>query len=430
MARELDIVVWGATGFTGELAVCSLTGKQSVFHSCTLPNAGKLREGVRFGLAGRNKEKLEKLKQSTGCPDTVPIFIAEASDRDAIKAFVSRTKVVVSCGGPFQKYSDVLVGVCAETGTHYVDITGELAWVRSVSDRFDDLAKSSGAVICNMCGFDSIPFDLLALYGVNRLREKARRRCGVRRAQAYLAMKGFGFSGGSLATGMLQNKEPLQLTKGVDLNHPFLLGGMVKGGVVRDEDHDDYLHVVGESPGGFFTTPSVMQPVNSRIVRKSAAALDYGDAFSYTEVTIAPTKKAAEKGLFNAKNPAGPEVIEKLVKAGRLPKPGQGPTPEQRAQSKFSVIMRCEAEDGTTIDVACSGGEAGYEETARMVVEAGIQLACNTHLCPGVTTGGVLTPACALGENMVRAMHDIGIRFDIVDADEASRAFVQQVSKL
>ena len=429
MTRDLDIIVWGATGFTGELAVSSLTGHQSVFYSCKLPNPGQPRN-VRFGIAGRNADKLEKVKQKTGCDASVPIFIAEASDRAAIKSFVERTKVVVSCGGPFQKYSDVLVGVCAETGTHYVDITGELAWVRSVSDRFDDLAKSSGSVICNMCGFDSIPFDLLTLYGVNRLRERAGWKCGVRRAQAFLAMKGFGFSGGSLATGMLQNKEPLQLTKGVDLDHPFLLGGMVKGGIVREEDTDAFLHVIGQAPGGSFSTPSVMQPVNSRIVRKSAAALHYGPAFNYTEVTIAPTKKAAEKGLFNAKNPAGPEVIEKLVEAGRLPKPGQGPTTEQRAQSKFSVIMKCEGDDGTTIDVACSGGEAGYEETARMVVEAGIQLACNTHLCPGVETGGVLTPACALGENMIRAMNEIGIRFDVVDADEASKAFAQQVSKL
>jgi short subunit dehydrogenase-like uncharacterized protein len=159
--RDYDIVIWGATGFTGKFVTAALAGNQAPFLSCTLPNSdGSVRGGLRYAIAGRNRAKLEQVASSCGCGPDVDILVADATDREAIAAFVCRTRCVVAAAGPFKRYSDVIVGECAAAGTHWVDTTGEAAWVRSVTDRYDDLARSTGAVICSMCGFDSIPFDL------------------------------------------------------------------------------------------------------------------------------------------------------------------------------------------------------------------------------------------------------------------------------
>eukprot|EP00943_MAST-04B_sp_MAST-4B-sp1_P007942 g7942.t1 len=428
--RRLDIVVWGATGFTGKMVVAAINGYQDIFYSCKLPNAGKPMD-IKFGIAGRNAEKLKTVLETTQCSEDVEIFIADANDVENITKFVKQTKVVIACAGPFAKYSDTVVGICAQNGTHFVDITGEVPWVRSVIDRYDNLAKATGACIVNMCGFDSIPFDVGTLFGINRLRyQVGKPNLAIRRSTAHVSLLG-GMSGGSVATGLNDNENPVMLTAGIDNEDPFLLGGIPKGGI-REEDTDDYLNFVGQLGNKLYTCPSGMHNINSRVVRRSASLLNWGHQFNYTEFNFVPLKKIAEKSVQGRKHPAPPNVIRRLIESGRLPKPGEGPKPAKRAKSRFDAILTIEGEDGSTIDVSCNGGEAGYEETARMLLEAGLSMVHEPLLCPGIKCGGgVLTPAAALGENLIRRLNHVGIKFEVVpNKIKRAEEFSTVVSKL
>ncbi|CAK0788742.1 unnamed protein product, partial [Prorocentrum cordatum] len=340
--RDLDLVFWGATGFTGRLSVAAMAGHAASFYSCHLPNVGSPRGGgrVRYALAGRNEEKLRRVHAECGCGPDVDIFVAGAEDEAALAAFVSRTKVVVALAGPFKFHSDIVVGLCARLGTHYVDITGEVAWVRSVIDRYDEVARSTGALICNCCGFDSVPFDLGAQFAINRLRARGT-ASSIRRVSAYSVMggpsgPGMLISGGTLTSGA--SMQQVQLTKGVDKDDPFLLGGLPKGGP-REEDTDASTHEVRKLGEGLYCGPSMMHSVNSRLVRRSARLLRWGPAFNFAEVMPVPSERAAAKLVKRARAPAPPEVVEQLMAAGRLPKPGEGPLPEVRRVTRFATVL-------------------------------------------------------------------------------------------
>eukprot|EP00933_Yihiella_yeosuensis_P061992 TRINITY_DN64895_c0_g1_i1.p1 TRINITY_DN64895_c0_g1~~TRINITY_DN64895_c0_g1_i1.p1 ORF type:complete len:437 (+),score=72.29 TRINITY_DN64895_c0_g1_i1:32-1342(+) len=414
--REFDVVIWGATGFTGRLVTAAIAGHTAPFYSCTLPNPGYSR-GVRYALAGRSKEKLELLKAECKCGPDVGIFVAEAQDSSAIASFVSKAKVVIAVAGPFKLHSDVVVGQCAALGTHYVDITGEVAWVRSVIDRYDGLARANGALLCSMCGFDSVPFDLGALFAINRLRKRSS-GSSIRRITSYTWMAEGSFSGGSLASGVSNSKTPVQLTQGLNQADPFLLGGLPKGGS-RAEDLDSATHRIFQLSEDIYCGPSVMHVVNSRCVRRSAQLLSWGPYFNFSEFSPTFAQKQAHKLVTLQTNPAPPEIVEQLMAAGKLPKPGEGPKPEVRKRSKFAAVLNCTADDGSEIIVSVSGGEAGYEETARMVLEAALTLAEEPHSCPGIATGGCLTPAAALGESLIRRLQHVGLRFHVEEGQLA-----------
>ena len=434
--RDLDIVLWGATGFTGKLALAALVHDQSKFFSCSLPDRRATAHGrelskVRFGVAGRNEEKLRAVLKDVGVPDPeaagVSVFVANADDDAAIDAFVSRCRAVVATAGPFQLYSDRVVSSCVRNGTHFADCCGETEWVRSLIDRHHDKCRATGAVIVSMCGFDSLPFDLGALYAVNALRKSSNAPC--RRVTARVTSLG-SISGGSLATGQLKQKAQKRLTDyGVDASSPFLLGGIRRGGI-RAEDRDEYTHSTGPFGGaGVFEGPGTMATINTRVVRRSAQLLGYGEDFAYVERNLFASEKRAAKALRQAKNPAPPAVIKRLVDAGRLPKPGQGPSPEVRKRARFATYLTAQAEDGKEVHARVSGGEAGYEETGRMVLEAGLALALSGPL-PRAEAGGVFTPAFALGERLISRLHRAGILFEeIEDAEAAAGEFYAKAAR-
>lgn len=219
---------------------------------------------------------------------------------------------------------------------------------------------------------------------------------------------------------MLSNsRDPMQLTKGVDQNDPFLLGGLPRGGS-REEDTDSSTHRVQMLDGDVPCGPSVMHPVNSRVVRRSAQLLGWGSHFNYVELSPMPSKKAAERMAEQQARPAPPEVLERLIQAGQLPKPGEGPKPEVRRAARFLVVVDCLAEDGQRLVATVRGGEPGYEETARMVLEAGLTLLQEPHACPGFARGGCLTPAAAMGETLIRRLSGIGMPFAVESADAAA----------
>jgi short subunit dehydrogenase-like uncharacterized protein len=399
MARRYDVVVWGATGFTGRLVV-----------EYFVTTVTKREPSVRWAIAGRNSKKLQDLKAElfaltgdTAARD-VDVLIGDSSLQSTVDAIVRQTHVMCCTAGPFTKYGTPVVDACVRFGTHYTDINGESPWVYSLIQKYHRTAKDSGVRIVPNCGFDCIPSDLGTLYAISLLQKKKGPDAKVRRVTAYFALKG-GFSGGTLATGMLMDGTP-ELAK-LQAN-PFLLGG--GPGYIREEDEDiTTKEFVKEL--GCWTGPFAMAVINTRVVRRSAALFEeagrgWGRNFGYNEKLIVPNEKMADK---LAKGSAPVAVREKLVKAGRLPKPGQGPSREQRTKNWFRVIVVAESEDGDFAAGEIKGGDAGYTETAKMVAESALSLLDGGALSCG--QGGILTSAFALGHGVIARLNNAGISF-------------------
>eukprot|EP00927_Polykrikos_kofoidii_P073237 TRINITY_DN69299_c0_g1_i1.p1 TRINITY_DN69299_c0_g1~~TRINITY_DN69299_c0_g1_i1.p1 ORF type:complete len:455 (+),score=76.85 TRINITY_DN69299_c0_g1_i1:64-1365(+) len=407
--RDLDLIVWGATGFTGELATAYLTGDASKIFSWPVKSAAAPSD-LKWAIAGRSRSKLEALNAG------VEIIVCDSSDEVAIKCMVSRTRVVVGFAGPFVKYSDKVVEACVRSGTHWCDICGEVDWHRSLIDRFGYLAKATGACIVSHCGYDSVPSDLGTLFAVNALRSRfADPSLKVKSVMVHQIMQG-GMSGGTLQTGLARETNPISLTKGVDLDDVFLIGGETVNGV-RPEDKPETKAYFDEDLQAWLG-PFMMAGINTRVVRRSSMLLGYGPNYNYREVMICPNEKAAKKAEKEASpNKVPPAVIEKMIEAGRLPKPGQGPSPEVRAKSRFLSAVIATAENGESIACTLSGHEAGYEQTACMAIEAGLSLVYESAACPGINSGGgFLTPAACMGTVLINRLQRAGMNFEILPA--------------
>ena len=415
-----DLIVWGATGFTGSLATAYLLGDGSNFHSVEL-NAPAAPTDLRWCVAGRNRAKLEAL----GAPH---VMVCDADDVDAIDKMARSTRVIVGFAGPFVKYSDKVVEACVRHGTHWVDICGEVAWHRSLMDRFGDRARANGSLVVNHCGFDSLPSDLGALYAVNALRSRARDPAlNVDSVINYQGGLG-GISGGSLATGMAMITNPVVLSQGVDLNSPFLLGGEPAGGV-RPEDEAE-TSAFFDNKLECWIGPFQMADINLKVVRRSNALLGYGPTFNAREVGVCFSEKQARKASRQATSPTPPLIIEKMIKAGKLPKPGEGPAPSLRAVSRFqATIIASNSKTGDDVCVTVSGGECGYEETSKMAIESALALIYESASCPGIVAGGgFFTPAAAMGTTLINRLDKAGIRFRVLPggAVQAARESIQQ----
>lgn len=430
--RPIDIMLWGATGFTGQMATAYMAGHAAAFVSMT---PGDIPKGLRFGLAGRNREKLENVKREMGCAEDVPIYVADAADAAAVDEVVKQARVLCSLAGPFVLYGSNVVSACARFGTHYVDITGEVAWVRDMVEKYEEIAKVTKACIVPMCGFDSIPSDLGTLFAVQELRHAAAAGSGggddvvlpadtpVRKVSCLQKMSGGGMSGGSLASGIAMEQQPVVLASGMDVDDPFLLGGEPDDGA-RDEDEFPTEPAYFGDPLETWGGPFMMAQINSRVVRRSNSLLRYGKQFGYVEYATAPSEEAAQKMAQMSIAGPPPEKRQAMIEQGRLPAPGEGPSREQREGASFCTILQAVADDGKSVVVTVSGGEAGYEETAKMVCEAALTLACDYETCPGHQRfgGGFLTPASAMGNSLIKRLVNAGISFDVRKNDSAPGA--------
>lgn len=399
----LDLVVYGASGFTGRL-VCAYLRRNAP-------------ASLRWALAGRDAAKLEQVASETlpgGGEECAPVDIIGGCDGDGSAAHkivgVARPRVVLSTAGPFIKFSDAVVGACAQAGVSYVDIDGEIPWVKRVLQRDDEAARSSGALIVPNCGFDSVPSDLIAQRATQLLAARSGSGAPCVRLRAYVEMKGV-VSGGTIETGLLM--EDLFPDEQRD---PFLLGGcdaLARGvGSALDADPTEAMY---DPAVRRWVAPFGMAKINTRVVRRSAGALNaYANVdareIHYGEVALAPGgAAAAEKMARNAAIP--PSALRVLRDKGRLPKPGAGPSPERRASSSFRVVCVADAADGERAVCSIAGGDPGYEETAKMVSEAALAAVAGERM-PGAEQGGVLTPAAAFGGGLVDRLRDAGMSID------------------
>lgn len=371
MPRDFDIIVYGATGFTGRLVAEYLLAQNT----------------PRWAMAGRSRTKLAEVRDLIGAPADTPLIVADSDDPASLRALCERTAVVLTTVGPYQLYGSDLVAACAETGTGYVDLCGEPAWMRHMIDAHHETARASGARIVFSCGFDSIPFDLGVLTLQEAAKEKfghpaPRVKCRVRKMQG-------GFSGGTAAslkaTLAAAAKEPSLLGLLVD---PFALAPGFAGPGQPKGMLPEY-----DSTIGAWVAPFIMAPINTKNVHRTNFLLGhdqgggYGADFVYDEMMVAPG--LGEMGRMAA------EAIAKInpLASDKGPKPGEGPSKEERENGFYDLLFVGEMADGTRFDTVVTGDrDPGYGSTSRMISEAAL---CLVHDVTG--EGGIWTPGALMG---------------------------------
>jgi short subunit dehydrogenase-like uncharacterized protein len=383
-SREFDIIVYGATGYTGRLVAEYL----------------KDQTGLKWAMAGRSAEKLAEVRDLIGAPADTPLIVADAADPSTLDAMVKRTKVVLTTVGPYQLYGNELVAACVANGTDYTDLCGEPAWMRQKIDQHDAAAKASGARIVFSAGFDSIPFDLGVMmlqkhcvdsFGAPAPRVKGRVR----------AMKGT-FSGGTAAslkaTMAAAGKDPAVIGY---LTNPFSLSADFDGPPQPAGNKPEYDESLGS-----WATNFVMAPINTKNVHRTNFLLGqaYGADFVYDEMMLTGP---GEQGEVIAKHVASTPMMG----GADDPKPGEGPTKEERDTGFYDVLFVAEYTDGRTARLSVKGDrDPGYGSTSKMISETAIAL------CAHQGPGGVTTPGAALGKKLVdRLQKNAGLSFTVED---------------
>jgi len=382
--REFDIIIYGASGFTGRLVAEYLQAEY----------AGS---GLKWAMAGRNLEKLQTVAGEMDIAGDVAMVSANSDNPASLAAMAARTKAVITTVGPYQLYGEPLLKACAETGTDYVDLCGEPAWMKDMIARYDGAAKTSGARIVLSCGFDSIPFDLGVYHLQSHAAEKhggvcSRVRCRVR------GMKGT-FSGGTAASFMETMKRAQSQPEILDwLKDPFSLSP--EAGPAQP-----LIHKPMEEPDlGSWATPFIMASINTKNVHRSNALMDYkyGREFQYGEMVLTGPGEQGEqlaKGMAKA-NPFGDNP----------PKPGEGPSKHERETGSYDVMFVGDAPNGTRIISSVKGDkDPGYGSTSKMIAEAALTLVQDVK-----GAGGVMTPAPAMAEALIKRLEThAGLSFAI-----------------
>ncbi|MDP2771381.1 MAG: saccharopine dehydrogenase NADP-binding domain-containing protein [Giesbergeria sp.] len=390
MTKPFDLVVHGATGFTGRLVVEYLLQRYP---------AGS---GLRWAMGGRNAEKLAAVRDEVGAPADTPLVVTDTSNPASLQALMDQTRLVLTTVGPYQLYGNELVAACAAAGVDYVDLCGEPAWMRHMIDAHEATAQASGARIVFSCGFDSIPFDL----GVFMLQNEMKTRFGhpASRVRGRVRkMKGT-FSGGTAAslkaTMAAAATEPGVLDL---LRNPFSLTPGFEG----PRQPSGAKPMVDEALN-LWVAPFVMAAINTRNVHRSNFLLQhaYGQDFVYDEMLITGP---GEKGEAIANAVAG----DKSLGSDKGPKPGEGPSREERENGFYDVLFLGQDAAGNTLRVGVKGDrDPGYGSTSKMITEAAVCLLENRS-----TPGGIWTTAPALGQALIDQLQaNAGLTF-AVEAD-------------
>ena len=412
-----DVVVYGASGFTGRLAVEYLTDRYAT-------------SGLKWAIAGRSRERLDAVLQETKAE--VPIIVADATDAASDDAMVAQTKVLLNyAGSPYITKALPVVEACARHGTHYVDITGETPLQRASYDRHHKAAVASGAIILHQCGYDSVPSDLAAFLAVNHMRQA--HGSDVTELHSFAGKSRGGLSGGTLAT-------VIQLAlSGALKKMPGVKESLARGAYALDPEGatgGPDRELPGAAGSGFqwpligrhryagWFMPFVMAGPNTAMVRKSSALLRWKTP-RVSEHMAVPGPLSALLGLAGLLLGffllALPPVRALGFALRLLPRPGEGPSRRTRDTGFFH--MYCVAEGGggapTVVGHVRSGdaGDPGYKATARMCVEAALCTVKSRDLC---AAGGVLTPASALGDVYVQRLNASGMKLTAETLDAAS----------
>jgi short subunit dehydrogenase-like uncharacterized protein len=405
--REFDVIVWGATGFTGQLVAEYLLGEYGVDIS------------VNWAIAGRDTDKLAELKTSLGAEaEELQTIVADSFDEQKLDAMVSQSKVIISTVGPYAKYGSSLVAACVRAGTHYCDLAGEAQWIRQMIDEHHDDAMQSGARIVNCCGFDSVPMDI----GVWFLQREANKRLGQYCESITMLVKATkgGASGGTIASMMnliRESRKDRSIARVVA--DPY---GLNPADERSGPDGRDQQNVLKDATTGSWTAPFIMAGINTKVVRRSHALQDYpyGREFRYHEAMLTGPgfggwmkANMIMLGLGALITFASFDFTRGLLERFVLPKPGEGPDKDARENGFFDLRQFGRLADGTILKTRITGDrDPGYGSTSKMLSECAICLA-QDELDSG---GGVLTPASAMGEPLLRRLEEnAGLSFELLD---------------
>jgi short subunit dehydrogenase-like uncharacterized protein len=413
--RKYDIVILGATGFTGSLVAEYLVARG-------LGN-------IRLALAGRDRNKLEQLRRSLAQIDPaaaqLPLVLADSFNRASLDALAASTKVLCTTVGPYAKYGEQTVAACATHGTHYCDITGEPQFVRRMIDRYDAVARATGARIVNCCGFDSIPSDI----GVFMLYRAFQERGGqLQRVRNFLGNARGGIGGGTIASGLNLISEACQDTEVREvMSNPYSL---YPRGEQPGLDGRDQMGVRRDADIGAWTAPFVMAAINGKIVRRSNALLGfvYGRQFRYSESmrmgaglggALSAAMISASVGLGTAAMAIGP--LRRMAER-RMPKPGSGPNQAKRERGHFGFELIGDGFDAQGAPLQMHGRiggavDPGYTGTAMMLGESALSLAFDELHAPG----GVRTPASTMGDMLLERLCHAGMSFSVSLATRRDR---------
>ena len=396
--RNFDVIVYGATGFVGQQTARYIADRAT---------------GLRWAIAGRSAPRLDAVRRELG-RSSPGVVVADAGDAAALDALAAQARVVLSTAGPFAHLGSELVAACVRHGTHYVDITGETPWVRQMIDRHHVAAANSGTRIVPGCGFDSVPSDLGAWLIARALWQRHGERCAS--VKACFSMRG-GLNGGTAASalGALDDEAArAQFDDAFLLNPPGTLPADAAShrdpaGALYDSDFDAWL------------APFVMGPINSRVVRRSAALLARGGPFApdfrYQEFTCvgrgagaALTASALAIGLAAGRSALAFAPLRRVA-AHFVPAPGEGPTEQAMDGGSFRCELFGVGERGTVQRGRIAGrGDPGNRATTIFVCESALALALDAPRLPGTAQwGGVLTPATALGAVLANRLREAGM---------------------
>lgn len=405
--RAYDVIVYGATGFTGQLVAAYLARRYGVG------------DGLRWAIAGRSEVKLEAVRKELGSEAAdLDILVADSADEPALKSLANQTRVVLSTVGPYALYGSSLVAACVAAGTDYCDLAGEVQWIRKMIDTHNETAAQTGARIVHCCGFDSIPSDMGVWFLQNEAQERHGSFCN-RIAMYVKAIKGTA-SGGTLASItnlIMEAKKDRSIAKVIA--DPYSLN---PEGAREGPDDYDQRSVIYDDDTECWTAPFVMGSINMRVVRRSnaIAGFPYGRDFSYREATLTgPGLTGRMKGLSMVAS-LGALVLgtsftptRKFLQRFVLPKPGEGPSPELQKSGFFNLLQIGHLPDGQVLRARITGDQdPGYGSTSKMLAESAVCLAKDSL----ETGGGVWTPAVAMGSALLtRLRENAGLTFDIVD---------------
>jgi len=384
--KSFDVVIYGATGFTGKLVVEYMQEKY-----------GK-DEGISWATAGRSEEKLNSVREELKVGSNVPQLLVDSNDTDSIASMVQQTKCVLTTVGPYQLYGANILQQCVIHGVDYVDLCGEPGWMHEMINEYSDQAKETGARIVFSCGFDSIPFDL----GVYFLQKEVIAQHGQPASNVRGRVRDMNgeFSGGtaaSLGATMASLKEKPELFE--VLVNPFALSNGFTGPEQAQDSkpiYDDKLET--------WVAPFFMAPINTKNVHRSNALMDhlYGEDFCYNEMWI---QGPGEEGK------AAAEFVGSMNPLADAPAPGEGPSKESRENGNYDVLFCADLTDGSSLHASVSGDmDPGYGSTSKMIAESAL---CLVNDCVELG-GGIYTPAPAMGEKLItRLQANAGLTFKI-----------------
>ena len=398
--RKYDLVIWGATSFTGKLVTEYLFNKYGS-------------SKIKWAIAGRNLDKLKKIRSEVA-DEKIPMFIADSFDEESLSKFVKKTKVVCSTVGPYSLYGTKLVKLCVENNTNYCDITGEAHWIRNLIDQFHEEAKSKKIKIVNSCGFDSIPSDMGVYFIQNEIKKTYKNYANFIKMRV-AGVRG-GISGGTyvsinnLLKEAYSNKKIFRV-----LNNPYGLNPKNK---MEGMDKKDLRKIIFDKESNSWIYPFIMAGINTKIVRRSHALTNfqYGKDFRYEEAMmsgkgISGLLKAILAVFPLAMIGLNPNSFLKKIVNSYMPKPGEGPGLEKRKNGFYNLRFYVTIDERRKAFAKVVGdNDPGYGSTSKMLAESALCLAFDKL----PENYGVVTPSIAMGKQLLeRLRNNAGLNFQI-----------------